>query len=380
MPDFNRYINEMEDKKRKGNFRTFRLMPNTIHTNLSTNDYMGISFREDLRKDFHKIWDGSHFPYSAISSRLQTGNNVLAQTLENELALAYNTHGALVVSSGYHANTGILPALTSKKDLILADKLVHASLIDGFKLCDAMVMRYRHQDYEHLENLLIQYRKDYEYVFIVSESIFSMDGDVVDLETLVEFRKKYDTFLYLDEAHAVGVRGFRGLGIAEEKGLIDQVDFLVGTFGKSYASQGAFLVCQPLIRDYLINSMRTLLYSTALPPIIMAWSSFIFQEAQTMTSEREKLQNLTDLLVDEAESAGIYLTTQSHIVPLILGENNKAIAISDFLIDKGFFVLPIRHPTVPEGTARIRISLSANLTELKILDLVKYLKEFFQRF
>ena len=165
--------------------------------------------------------------------------------------------------------------MTAKRDLIIADKLVHASIIDGIRLSEAQMLRYRHLDYEHLHSLLVAHREEYDNVFIVTESVFSMDGDTADLQQLCEIKKEFDAFLYVDEAHAVGVRGTNGLGCCEEQACVEDIDFIVGTFGKALASQGAFVICEQLFRDYLINTQRSLIFTTALPPVNVAWTRFV---------------------------------------------------------------------------------------------------------
>ena len=242
--------------------------------NLSSNDYMGVGANAALWRQFlAQESQREDFGGGSCSSRLLTGNHPAYASLEAHLAAWYGTETALVCDSGYHANLGILPAITSGKDLIIADKLVHASLIDGIRLSSAECVRLRHNDLEQLEKLLARRRGDYEKVVIVTESIFSMDGDRADLRRLVELKKRYDCLLYLDEAHAVGVLGERGLGSAEEQGVLADVDLLVGTFGKAVASQGAFVACRSVMREYLVNTMRPLIFSTALPPLSVRWLS-----------------------------------------------------------------------------------------------------------
>jgi len=300
------------------------------------------------------------------SSRLLTGNHPAYISLENKLAEWYGTESALVFDSGYHANIGILPALTTSKDLILADKLVHASLIDGIRLSSTECVRFRHNDFEQLEAILEKRRSDYEQVFIVTESVFSMDGDRADLPKLVALKKKYDALLYVDEAHAVGVRGERGLGLAEEQGVLPDIDLLVGTFGKAVASQGAFVACNSILREYLVNTMRPLIFSTALPPASVRWTEFVMERLKGQNNERKYLDGISACLRADLASAGLKTAGESHIVPLITGDNAKAVRLSAYLQENGFFVLPIRTPTVPAGSERLRFSLTTRITEEQI--------------
>ena len=244
---------ELQELKEKSNLRK---LPAITHEgrnvivdgqrmlNLSSNDYLGLANDRKLRQEFRETLTTETFLPTSSSSRLLTGNFSIYDRLEQQLADDFGTEAALTFNSGYHANTGILPAVSNTHTLILADKLVHASIIDGILLRGAPFQRYRHNDYNQLETLLKKNANQYEQLFIVTESIFSMDGDVADLRRLVELKKSYpNVCLYVDEAHAIGVRGKNGLGIAEEQDCIREIDLLVGTFGKALASMGAYVVC-----------------------------------------------------------------------------------------------------------------------------------------
>ena len=299
-----RYIKKLETIKATGNYRTLREIEQNgflIHAqgremlNLSSNDYLGLSTNPQLAESFRSETDIMALGYSAASSRLLSGNHQYYKMLEDDLADWYDKEGALVFNSGYHANIGILPALTGKRDLVVADKLVHASIIDGLRLSDAQMLRYRHLDYEHLRSILTQHREEYEQVFIVTESVFSMDGDVADLQQLCELKKEFDAFLYVDEAHAIGVRGTNGLGCCEEQACTEDIDFIVGTFGKAFASMGAFVVCEEIFREYLVNTQRSLIFTTALPPVNVAWTRFILNKMPDFYDLRIKLARVPGL-------------------------------------------------------------------------------------
>jgi 8-amino-7-oxononanoate synthase len=367
--DISYFSNEIENLKSKNNFRVLRNLEHESNfvkengqrmLNLSSNDYLGLAGDFQLREEFLGSFMSGAFGSS--SSRLLTGNHKAYNELEDLLTNTYKREAALVFNSGYHANIGILPALAGKKDVIIADKLVHASIIDGLILSGAQIARYRHNDYTHLENLLKKYSPVCRNIFIVTESIFSMDGDLADLHKLVELKKQYKAFLYVDEAHAVGVRGVHGLGLAEEYNLINDIDFIIGTFGKAYASHGAYVICDSLFRDYLINKMRSLIFTTALPPIVVEWTKFIFEKTLNMHDKRNTLLELSDNLSSGLKNKGFITNTGSQIVPLIVGDNIKSIQLSELLCKKGFYVLPVRPPTVPEGTARLRFSLTATIS------------------
>ncbi|MDR0983356.1 MAG: 8-amino-7-oxononanoate synthase [Culturomica sp.] len=367
-----RYANKLNTIREAGNYRHLREVQHNgflIHEggnellNLSSNDYLGLSANRRFKEEFFLEFDVKSLNFSAVSSRLLSGNHEYYLMLENDLRELYGKEAALVFNSGYHANIGILPALTSKKDLIIADKSVHASIIDGIRLSEAEFARYRHADMEHLRSILQEKREQYENVFIVTESIFSMDGDVADLLELCDLKKEFDAFLYVDEAHAVGVRGTNGLGCCEEQACMEDIDFIVGTFGKAFASVGAFVVCNDLFREYLVNTQRSLIFSTALPPMNVAWTRYVLNRMPEFYELREKLLTVSERLRQTLREKNFETTGSSHIVPMICGENETAVEMAELLCDNGFFVLPVRYPTVPKNQARIRFSLNAAIPD-----------------
>ncbi len=353
----------------------YRSIPDLVHQgryimrenckmlNMSSNDYLGLASNENLRQSFLQQY-GDNFPsFTSSSSRLLTGNFPVYTDLEQLIAQRFQRESVLLFNSGYHANLGILPALTTTKSLILADKLVHASMIDGIRLSQCEFFRYRHNDYEHLKNLLEKNAGKFDRTFIVTESVFSMDGDVVDLNYLVQLKKQFpNTYLYVDEAHAIGVYGKNGLGIAEQANVIADIDLLVGTFGKALASMGAYVVCDQILKECLINQMRPLIFSTALPPFNVAWTHFIFERLPQLSKERTHLEQLSAFLRQEVEHRTQIMPSQTCIVPYILGENEATLAKAKALQEQGYYCLPIRPPTVPKGTSRIRLSLTADMT------------------
>lgn len=370
---------ELQELEAKSNLRK---LPGILHEgrdvivngqrmlNLSSNDYLGLANDIELRRDFLETLTPETFLPTSSSSRLLTGNFTAWEQLEQQLATAFGTEAALVFNSGYHANTGILPAVSNARTLILADKLVHASLIDGIRLSAAKSIRYRHNQYDQLERLIEINHTEYERIIIVTESIFSMDGDEADLRELVRLKKKYaNVWLYVDEAHAFGIRGDKGLGCAEEQECISDIDFLVGTFGKALASAGAYIVCRKVIREYLVNKMRTFIFTTALPPVIIQWTSFVFTRLPNFRQRREKLQLVSSKLKEVLEHKGYVCPSSSHIIPMITGESSIAVRKAEELQRKGFYALPVRPPTVPEGTSRIRFSLTAEISEEEIVRL-----------
>jgi len=332
------------------------------YLNLSSNDYLGLAANKEFISAFYAQLKPEslleQFGPGSSASRLMTGNSQLYEQLEQKLAELYNSQRTLVFNSGYHGNAGILPALAEKGDLIVADKLCHASLIDGMRLSRAESVRYRHLDYDHLSNILEEKRKQYNRVFVVSESVFSMDGDLVDLRKLVDLKKQFNCVLYLDEAHAVGVYGNKGLGLAEQEGLTGDVDILLGTFGKALAGLGGFVACSKVIADYLINRARPFIYSTGLPPVCLSWLYFVLDHLPTMVDERKKLQLLAKNLRLGLIQEGLTTGGSSQIIPVIIGDSAKTLSVAEKLRTSGFWVTAVRPPTVPANTARLRLSLS----------------------
>lgn len=376
---------ELDELKQQGNFRQFTqnvqhgrfiTIQNKTMLNLASNDYLGLAADINLRQEFLDSFPIERSYFSSSSSRLLTGNFDEYEQLENSLSQAFGGRAALLFNSGYHMNIGILPALADSKTLILADKLVHASMIDGIRLSGAQYVRYRHNDLQHLEQLLQKYHDDdkIERIIVVTESIFSMDGDETDLAALVQLKKRFaKTMLYVDEAHSIGVRGQQGLGCAEQYNVIQEIDFLVGTLGKALAVVGGYIICDPIIKDYLINKMRPLIFSTAQPPIVMAWANFIFQKVLLAQSQREHLKNISQYLQQAVVQKGYDSPSTSHIIPVIVGESQAAINKAMQVQASGFYAMPVRPPTVPKNSSRLRISLTSMVQQHELEELVSFL-------
>ncbi len=372
MPNSERYIKKISTFAEAGNYRTlhnvelngFLVNSNGEELlNLSSDDYLGLASNPNLIEDFHKRLDIKSIPFSAASSRLIAGNHDQYALLEDDLAELYGRDSALVFNSGYHANIGILPALTGKNDLIIVDKHVKASIVDGIKLAEVEVMRYNHLDYDHLRYILSRERERFENVFIVTESLFGLSGDVVNLQQLCEIKREYDAFLYIDESYSFGVRGTNGLGICEEQCCIDEVDFIVGNFGKALASTGAFLISDSLYREYLINTQRTLIYTSALPPINVAWTRYVLNRMPEFYEMRIRLNQVAEEFRAVLEEQGFETGGSSHIVPLICGDNVAAEEMCEMFRNNGYYVIPVRYPTVPKGRAMIRFAVNAAIPD-----------------
>ena len=339
--------------------------------NFSSNDYLNISTDRDLLNEFiEKYKNHEEFILSSTSSRLLTGTSTVYKKLENNLAKIFNKEACLIFNTGYQCNLGVVSSLVNRDDVIFSDKLNHASIIDGMRLSSTQFFRYKHFDYNNLEELLIKHRNEYKKAIIISESVFSMDGDIADIKKLIELKKKYNCLLMIDEAHAFGIYGKNLAGIADRDNLLNDVDIITATLGKSFASMGAFCVSNRTIIDYLINKANSFIFSTAIPPVNIMWSNFLIEEKFNIVKQKaEKLNTL----IKEAHNY-IKDNGETQIVPVIIGENNKTVRIAEQLRAKGFYILPVRPPTVPVNTSRLRLSLTSDITfdEFKtVIDTVK---------
>lgn len=332
--------------------------------NLSSNNYLNFADNEKITQEFLD-YAKDKFSFGSASARLLTGTLPIYNELEELLSTLYKKDSTLLYNSGYHANVGISSALNQRGDVIFSDKLNHASIIDGMRLSEGKFFRFPHNDMDALEKLLIRERKNYKNAFIITESVFSMDGDIENLKKIVELKKKYDCSMIIDEAHAFGVFGEKGLGVAESLGIIDDIDLIVGTFGKAVGSMGAFVTGSKILIDFLINKSRSFIFSTALPPINIAFSKWIIETQFPKT--KEKRQRMLSI----AKKFG----SDSHIIPVVIGENKDTVDLCEVLFHNGYFTLPIRPPTVPVGTSRLRLSLTSDIVEDELIVLKEKIHE-----
>ena len=353
------YNKEIEKLVEKDNFRQVPDIDFKKDKYLFTNDYLNLSTKRNLIKEFlEKYSSENEFIFSSTSSRLLTGTSNIYKRLEENIAKIFNKEVCLLFNTGYQCNLGVVSSLVNRDDIIFSDKLNHASIIDGMRLAPAEFLRYKHLDYEHLEKLLIENRTKYKKSIIISESVFSMDGDVANIKKLVELKKKYDCILMIDEAHAFGIFGNKLAGICNKENLLDDIDIITATLGKSFASMGAFCVSNKTIINYLINKTNSFIFSTALPSINILWSNFLIEEK--MPEIKQQAKKLNKLIYNVHEYIKDNGTTQ--IIPIIIGSNEKTVKISQELQSKGFYILPVRPPTVPVNTSRLRLSLTADIT------------------
>ncbi len=319
------------------------------YLNFSSNNYLGLANHPLLKEA--SIEAVRKFGTGSGASRLITGSMTLHEALEKALADFKGCEASLLFNSGYHANIGVIPSLMGEGDLIFSDELNHASLIDGCRLSKAKTLVYRHNDTEHLEHML---KNNCHKRLIVTDTVFSMDGDLCSLPRIMELADQYDVLVLVDEAHATGVFGKKGRGVVEHFGIPSHHPRLIqmGTLGKALGSFGAYVCGSNELIDFLINRSRSFIYTTALPPAVVAASKAAIDLIFKDQSLKEKLwKNVT------------YFGAPSPIVPVIIGSAQETMDVAQKLFEKGIWAQPIRPPTVPEGTSRIRLTLMATHTK-----------------
>ncbi len=325
------------------------------YIDFSSNDYLGLSSHPELLKAARAALDAGGTSSSA--SRLMSGDLEIHHTLEEETAVFKGKESALVFNSGYQANVGVIPALLGRRDVVFADRLVHASIIDGIMLSKAEFFRFHHNDADHLAHLLARHRKDFENAMVITESVFSMDGDQAPLADMVKIKKMFDCVMFVDEAHATGVFGPQGRGLVKGEGLTEQVEFVMGTFSKALGGFGAYIAGSNTVVEYLINAARSFIYSTALPPSAIAVNLAAIRLCEGNLNRGPELLKKAKAFREMLGKAGVSALGSSQIVPVVVGGSEKAVRLSDEFMNRGFRVLPVRPPTVPEGQARLRFSL-----------------------
>lgn len=351
---------ELDRLRASSNYRSFPQQDSTDLIDLTSNDYLGLAQCDELRDEFSAV--NPLLSLTSSASRLLASCQSEYLEFEKFLSAVYGRE-ALVLNSGYHANVGLIQAIADKNTMIIADKLVHASIIDGIRLSGARFTRFPHNDFDRLERAVNSVPNEFDRILIIVESVYSMDGDRADIDRLIDIRRSNQrVMLYVDEAHGVGVEGKSGLGLVASSKAPVEVDIVIGTLGKALASSGAFVITDRLVKEYLINRARSLIFSTALPPISVAWSHFLFEKVLSMDEDRDRLRSHGYMLADTIVRVTGRIGVVSHIQPLIVGDAAATIALSEQLQENGVKVLPIRTPTVPPGSERLRFSLSAALT------------------
>ena len=326
------------------------------YIDFSSNDYLGLSGHPKLIAEAKSAID--KFGTAACASRLMSGDLEIHHLLEEEVCRFKNKEAALVFNSGYQANIGIISSLYGRSDCIFSDRLNHASIVDGIRLSGAHFFRFQHNNIEHLEGLLEKERNKFTKALIVTETIFSMDGDRPHLKDLARLKEKYNCEILVDEAHATGIFGKNGSGIVEQEGLDEEIDFIMGTFSKALGGFGGYLAASRKIIEYLINTSRSFIYSTALPAAVIACNLASIQLIKEEPYRRVKLLESAQYFRDALKTKGFRVRGDSQIIPLIIQDNIRTVEFAKRLQEKGYWVLPIRTPTVPLGEERLRFSLS----------------------
>lgn len=327
----------------------------------SSNDYLALSEHPALIAAATEALE--RYGAGAGAARLMSGSFPVHQELEQAVAKLKGKEAALLFGSGYAANVGIIAALMGRDDIIFTDRLNHASIYDGCRLAGAKLARFRHNDLDHLEELL-RSRSVKGAKLIVVESVYSMDGDRAPLAELVQLKERYGCLLMVDEAHATGVFGMNGGGMIEEAGVAGGVDLAMGTFGKALGSYGAYVAAGRTMIDFLVNRARSFIFSTALPPAVAAASLAAVQLIQREPLLRQELHSRVAVFKEALCQGGITADLgPTQIIPIQLGKSTRAVAAAEQLREHGLFVPAVRPPTVPEGTARLRFSVTRHLGE-----------------
>ena len=342
--------------------------------NLCSNNYLGLAKHPALIEA--SIEATKKYGTGSGASRLVSGNIELYEELESLLAEFKGTESALVFSSGYSANIGAITALMSSGDFVVSDRLNHASIIDGCRLSGAKFNVYPHKDTKKLEEILSRATGRYGKIVIATDSVFSMDGDIAPLDILSEIADRYGAYLFIDDAHATGVLGPEGRGSLSHFG-IDGGEFIeMGTLSKALGSLGGFIAGSSHLVNYLKNKARSFIYSTALPPSVLASSIAALKIVKSDSSFREKLWENVSRFREPLQALGFdTMDSATQIIPVLIGDNKKTMEFSEMLFERGVFAQGIRPPTVPDGTARIRASISSAHTDEHIERAVKAFKD-----
>lgn len=331
---------------------------------LSSNNYLGLATHPDLIQA--AVQATEQYGVGSGASRLISGTLPPHSRLERALADFQDTESALLFGSGYLANLGIIPSLIEQGGLIVADRLCHASIIDGCKLSQADFRVFHHRDVMHVESLLKR-RAPNRPTLIVTEGVFSMDGDLAPLPELADLAERYEATLYVDDAHGTGVMGRTGRGTLEHFGLAQRIPFHMGTLGKALGGQGAYVVGSKALTDYLVNKARSFIFTTAPAPAMAAAASAALALMQREPEQLARLWFNRQRLFDGLQTLGFQTTeTQSPIIPILVGDAAVASALAEQLLIRGVYAPAIRPPTVPEGTSRIRLTVTSDHTSDQI--------------
>jgi 8-amino-7-oxononanoate synthase len=357
----------IKDLKSKNLYRTLEnseiisptiiIKKNKKYISFACNDYLGLSHNKLVKKS--AIQAIEKYGVGSRASRFITGNNILYQKLEKEIAKFYQADKAIIFASGYSTAIGVIPALVGEGDLVVADKLIHSCLLEGAKLSKAKLFRFNHNDIEHCQKILQENYQNYQKILIISENIFSMDGDYGKIDELLKLAKKYSAILLTDDAHGILANPLK-----------DQLHIQMGTLSKGFGGLGGFVVGNKIIIEYLSQFAKSLKYSTALPPAILASSLQAFKLAKNQKLAKKSLANAQYFcqLMNMAKP-------QSSIVVIIIGDDKKTLQIAKKILANGYIVGAIRYPTVPLNTSRVRLTFSANHHKKDIKKLAEVIRK-----
>ena len=379
-----KYISdELSKIKESGLYRELKAVENAQDTRIAiegktylsfcSNNYLGLANHPYVIEAVKKAVD--EYGWGACASRLVSGNMTLHEALEKEISRFKRKDAAIVFPTGYMANLGVISSLVSGGDLVISDKLNHASIIDGCRLSGADFRVYAHCNMEKLETILKKTSK-YNRKLIVTDSVFSMDGDLAPLPDIVRIAKEYNAMVMVDEAHGTGVFGENGRGVVEYFNLDNEVDVVMGTLSKAIGSLGGYVCGDDDLISYLRNKARPFMYTTALPPAVCAASIASINLIQEDPSLREVLWNNVCCIKERLGSLGVdMISSQSQIIPLLIGDTQKTVDISKLLYERGILIPAIRPPTVPANSSRLRMTVMSSHTQADLESLFNSLRE-----
>lgn len=363
------YSDELQNLNERSRLRSIK--PNK-GIDFSGNDYLGLSHHPKIREVLIEAL--SHgLQHGSTGSRLLRGNHPIFEEMEEEIIKWKKVESALIFNSGFDANVGVLTTLIPEESIVISDQFIHASMIDGILQIKATKERFRHNNYNHLETLLKKHNHSNSDKFVVVESVYSMDGDITDFESVRFLCEKYGAELIVDEAHATGMFGETGAGILEKHNMMEFPLATIHTCGKALGSFGAFVTGKKEITDYLVNACRTLIFTTALSPLNVLATLTAIRLQKNMIDERNKVLGFSDYFRNQLKNKSQYSTenSKSMIIPVIIGADRDAVHLAEKCQKNGLDVRAIRPPTVPENTARLRLTFNSNHTKEQIDQLLE---------
>lgn len=373
----NRWQQILSDLQTQGRYRSLRLSSGHDFT---SNDYLGYGYGR--RPCVTDATENSTREFSGMASRLLRGHHYLWEVLENLLATWHGVEAVVMMNSGYVANEGLLSTVITPDDWVASDQLNHASIIDGIRLSRAEKFIFQHNDLNDLETGLAKahrQRQPERQLFVVTESLFSMEGVRTQLPELVELATRFDAHVIVDEAHSTGCFGATGAGLVDAFGFQDKVLATVHTGGKALGLMGAYICGSQQLKDFLINRCRHLIFTTAMAPAVARWWLHRIPQVQHDTEGRQRLHDNAIWLRQELTGLGFALPGEDFIVPIIIGEDTVAVDFANKLQAAGFDLRAIRPPTVPEGTSRLRISVHANHSKDLLRELAACIQSIFEQ-